>query len=433
MAHRRRRVPLAAAFCGFTAFALTASGQVASDRLARLEGTITAAEAALRDGEREIAESHYQSALTQAWMLAAALAVTENRRPDAEDAVRHLSTTVEGIEPQPSLFAGVGPGERLEIRKRVTAALARAYLNLGIMQAQTGRFPRAAEFLEEAARADAGFPRVQYSLGVAYFNAQRYSQALAPLSRALAADPNNAILRRMLAMTCLNTEAYDKAAALLGPDPGRDADPSLQYAYGLALVRSDRAAEAEAIFSRLLAEHGRTPEVSVVLGHAYAEQGNYDAAIDALHRALQLNPKVADANSALGMIYLKQGRLAEAEAALRAELKARPGDVKARQTLATALDLLGRQDDAMLELQVVLNSRPDFADARYLLGKILLSRGAADAAAVHLEAAARLAPDDSNIHYQLARAYERLGRTESARQELATYQQLKEKQRGKKR
>ena len=429
----RRRVALAAAFCGFTAFALTANGQTGPDRLAGLEGAITAAESALREGEQQIAEDRYRSALKQAWMLAGALAVTEGRLPDAEDAFRHAPTAVEGIAPQPSLFAGLGSAERLEIRRRVTATLARAYLNLGIMEAQRGRFLPAAELLEEAAAVDAEFPQVQYSLGVAYFNAQRYSQARAPLSRALDADPNNAIIRRMLAMSCLNTDAYDKAAALLASDPGRDADSSLQYAYGLALVRSDRAAEAEAIFSRLLAEHGSTPEVSVVLGHAYAQQGNFDAAIEALQRALRLNPTVADANSALGMIYLKQGRLAEAESALRAELNSHPRDVKARQTLATTLDLLGRQDDALIELQAVLNSRPEFADAQYLLGKILLSRNAADAGVVHLEAAARLAPEDSNVHYQLARAYERLGRTELARQELATYQQLKEKQRGKKR
>jgi len=432
MVRAARRVPRAAAFCWVTSFALAAGGQIAADRLAALEGAITAAEAALRNRDQQLAESRYQSALQQAWTLAGALATTEGRMPDAEDAFRHASTTDDTITPQPSLFAGLGPAERLEIRKRVTAALARAYLNLGIMQAQSGRFLPAAELLEEAARVDAGFPQVQYSLGVAYFNAQRYSQALAPLSRALDTDPNNATLRRMLAMSCLNTDAYDKAAALLASDPGREADPSLQYAYGLALVRSDRAADAEAIFSRLLAEHGSTPEVSVVLGHAYAQQGNFEAAVDALQRALRLNPAVADANSALGTIYLKQGRLAEAEAALRAELKAHPRDVKTRQTLATALDLLGRQDDALIELQAVLDSRPELVDAQYLLGKILLSRDAADAAAGHLEAAARLAPDDANIHYQLARAYQRLGRTELARQEFATYQQLKEKQRGKK-
>src|SRR5436190_9962033 len=45
-----RPIRLAVALCGFMAFALTTSGQVAPDRLADLEGAITAAESALRDG-----------------------------------------------------------------------------------------------------------------------------------------------------------------------------------------------------------------------------------------------------------------------------------------------------------------------------------------------------------------------------------------------
>jgi Flp pilus assembly protein TadD len=416
----------------FLALALTILSQTVADPLAALDTAVTAAENALRDGKLQVAESRYQSVLRQAWTMAGALDVIEQR--DAGDAFRHASTaaaeTGAPIEPPPSaLLAKLQPAERLEIRRRLTDALARAYLNLGVMQAQAGRYARAAELLEDAAHVDAAFPQVQYSLGVAYFNAQRYTQAVAPLSRALDASPDNVILRRMLAIACLNTDAYEKAAALLASDRGRDADPSLQYAYGLALVRSDHAAEAESIFSRLLTEHADTPELSVVLGHAYAQQGNYDAAIDALRRALRLRHDVADANSALGVIYLKQGKFPEAEAALRAELQSHPGDVKARETLATALDLLGRQDDALGELRTVLESRPEFAAARYLTGKILLSRGAQAEAATHLEIAARLAPDDANIHFQLARAYEQLGRAELARQEFATYQQLKEKQR----
>jgi tetratricopeptide (TPR) repeat protein len=330
-----------------------------------------------------------------------------------------------------SPLSALSAAQRADLEHRITTALARAYVNLGVMQAQKQRFARAAGFFEQAVGLDANFPQAQYSLGVAYFNAQLYEKAVAPLARARDADPDNAIVRRMLAIAYLNTEAYAQAAALLAADPERESNPSLQYAYGLALVRSDRAAEAESIFSRLFAEHAGTPELSVVLGHAYAEQGNYDAAIEALRRALQLAPEVADANSALGRIYLKQGKLQEAEEALRAELRAHPHDVKARETLATVLDLNGRQDDALAELRTVLRSRPEFADARYLMGKILLSRGAADEAAAHLEAAARLAPNDANVHYQLARAYEKLGRADSAQKEFEAYQQLKEKRRGK--
>ena len=62
-------------------------------------------------------------------------------------------------------------------------ALARAYLNLGVLQAQAERFARAAELFEQAAGLDPEFPQVQYSLGVAYFNAQRFDKA-APRSPA---------------------------------------------------------------------------------------------------------------------------------------------------------------------------------------------------------------------------------------------------------
>ncbi|OLE81734.1 MAG: hypothetical protein AUF76_12190 [Acidobacteria bacterium 13_1_20CM_2_65_9] len=330
-----------------------------------------------------------------------------------------------------SSFSGLTAEQRIDVERRTRTALARAYVNLGVMQAQKQRFARAAEFFEQAVGVDADFPQAQYSLGVAYFNSQQYDKALTPLSHALDVDRASTIVRRMLAIAYLNTEAYEQSAALLAEDPQRDADPSLQYAYGLALVRCGRAADAETIFSRLLAEHAARPEVSVVLGHVYAQQGNYEAAVDALRRALQLQADVADANSALGLIYLKQGKLPEAEAALRAELTHQPADANARHTLATVLDLEGLGDRALVEARTVVKAKPQFADARYLLGKILLARGAADEAAIHLEAAARIAPDDANVHYQLARAYEKLGRGELAEKEFGIYQFLKDKQRGK--
>src|SRR4029078_12834481 len=101
----------------------------------------------------------------------------------------------------------------------------------------------------------------------AYFNARRYGKAAGALRRALAADPGNHPLSAMLAMASLETEDYSRAASLLADAPDRERDLSLQYAYGLALVRGDRAAEAEAIFSRLITAQGRMPGLSVLIGH----------------------------------------------------------------------------------------------------------------------------------------------------------------------
>ena len=333
------------------------------------------------------------------------------------------------LPPEVDRLAAMSPGARGAIESRVRAALARAALNIGIMHVQADRFVRAADLFATAAAADPRFPNVQYSLGVAYFNTGHYDEAHPPLSRALEIDPSNAPLRRMLAVASLHSGRFEQAATLLADDPARDTDPSLQYAYGLALVRSNQASLAEAVFSRLIATHGGTPEMNVVLGQAHAQQGDFDAAIASLQHALQAKPDVADASAALGLIYLKQGRLDEAAATLREGLKHHPGDAVAAHTLATVLDLQGAPDESMALLRPLLQRQPKHADARYLLGKLLLAAGAATEAIEHLELAAQLAPEDANIHYQLAQAYRAVGRHADAQQRFELYQQLKDKRR----
>jgi tetratricopeptide (TPR) repeat protein len=319
------------------------------------------------------------------------------------------------------------PGERQALQTRVTGALTRAYLNLGVLQAQARQFARAADLFDEAAALDPDFPQVQYSLGVARFNAQELDKATAPLSHALAATPGDAQLKRMLAMAWLGTSAYEKAAELLQDDPERTRDPSVQYAYGLALAHSNRSAEAEKIFTGLLTEHADWAELHVMLGQAHAQEGDYAKAIQSLTQALKLKPGVAEANASLGIIYLKQGRLAEAEAALAGGLKSQPSDLQSAQNLAVVLDLEQRPGEAIPLLRRVLQAKPDSPDAHYLLGKILLAEGVVTEALEHLETAMRLAPEDANVRYQLGKAYQKQGRTELAEQQFELFRQLKAK------
>ncbi len=321
--------------------------------------------------------------------------------------------------------SGFGPQARKRLFGAVRTTLARASFNLGVMATQARRFVRAADHFDRAAAVAPDFPRVRYSLGVARFNAGQFEQAAAPLSAALERQPEDPALRRMLAIAWLNAESYDRAARLLAADPGRDADRSLQYAYGLALVRSGRTAEAQPIFDRLLAEHADWPELNVLLGQAAAQEGDFEAAVEHLQRALELQPGVAEAQATLGNIYLRQGRLAEAEAALRAELASHPGDHRARYILATVLELDTRAQASLRELDLVLDARPDDADARYLRGKILLKEGRVEEAAAQLLAASELAPEDPNIRNQLGQAYQQLGDRERAREQFEIFRKLK--------
>jgi tetratricopeptide (TPR) repeat protein len=372
----------------------------------------------------------------------ASLHFAEGERMFAEGTVATREKWARQVAGTPDPEAEVGPGlavmeasplaalpasERLELERRVKAALVRTYFNLGVMQVQRGRFGGAAEQLERAAEVDPDFPQVQSSLGIAYFNARQYAKATAPLGRALAATPSDAGVKRMLATAWLNTREYGKAAELFAQDPELGKDASLQFAYGLALAKSDRAPQAEEVFSRLLATHGDSAELSVFLGKAYAQMGDFDSAVEYLQKALRSRPDAAEANGALGVIFLKQGKLPEAEASLRAELAGHPSDLQSQQNLAYVLDADQRPEEALPLLRGVLQAKPDFAEARYLLGKILLAQGATAEAIENLEAAARLAPGEANTHYQLGRAYTRVGRTDEAQQQFEISRQIKAK------
>ena len=408
------------------ALALTSALPADAERLGHIHYEL--ATALRRAGRGADADTHF----AEAKRVSAARAEGERERlsrfmTDAGDATPTGGAT--GLPLEIPALDGMAAPERLALGRRVRDALARTCLNLGVLQAQGERFARAAAFFEQAADIDPAFPGVQYSLGVAYFNAGDFTKASAPLQRAVDAGPQNGDARRMLALAALNTGDYARAAMLLAADPQRASDPTLEYTYGLALVRSDRAAEAEQVFSRLLAAHGDAPELNVVLGQAHAQQGDFDAAVTVLQHAIDLKADVAEAHATLGVIYMKQGRLADSIGALRAELAAHQTDVKSRYTLATVLDLDGRQDEALTEVRAVLKARPDYADARYLHGKILLARGDAAGAAAQLEIAARLAPDEAHIHYQLGQAYQKLGHTELAQQQFEAFQRLKDRRR----
>jgi tetratricopeptide (TPR) repeat protein len=382
-----------------------------------------------RAGEEQEAAAHFAAAER----LSAKLAQRSKDR-----LARYLSNVPEpeaGASLALSTFASTSidallPAQRQQLRREVQAALARSYLNLGVMRLQASELQRAVELLAPAAALDPALPGLQRALGVAQFNAGHHAAAVAPLTQALAAASGDVELARLLALAHLQSGGFAKAAELLAADPQRAQDPALQYAYALALVRSDQSAAAQEVFTELLRDHGEWPELHVLLGQAYAGQSDFDHAIASLQHALALQPSVAEAHLTLGTIYLRQGKLAEAEQELRAELVHHPADVQARHQLAAVLDLAGRTDEAIPLLQAVLADAPSFADARYMLGKMLLAKGETERAAAELRSAAELAPKDANIHYQLGQAYQKLGQPELARQQFDLYRELKREERG---
>ncbi len=390
------------------------------------------AQALRRRGEGEEAATHFAAAKQfSARSAEGAREILQAYFAD-DDGEESLAASTWPLELSP--LSGVEPQARAAVERAVTRGLVQAYFNLGVMQTRAGDFARAATLYARAAELEPAYPGLQYALGTTLFNSGQFEQATAPLERARGESSDDDTpssvslrenLRRMLALAWFNSGSYEPAAELLRDDPGRGANPSLEYTYAVALVRSGRTAEAEPVFARLLAENADWPELNVLLGQVHAQQDDYDAATKYLRRALELKPDVAEAQGTLGDIYLRQGKLAEAEDALRAELRSHPGDTRANYTLAVVLDLNRKPDAALEVLGPLLEAEPGLADGRYLLGKILLAQGNPEEARAQLEAAAELSPEDANIRYQLGQAYQRLGQRDKAGHEFEQYRRLK--------
>lgn len=311
-----------------------------------------------------------------------------------------------------------------------TQVAATAHNDLGILRAEAQDFRSAAEQFRLAARWNPRLEGVDFNFGLAAYRAEMFKDALAPLERALASRPSNMQARQLLGMSYFVTADYARAAEFLTQvADAHPEDVALNYTLALALIKQGKPDDANARIARMIERGGNSPQLHIVLGQAYYEQGETAKSLEELKQALALEPRTPLAHYYTGLIQLKEGKFEEAAREFEAELALNPADLQARYHLGFVL--LARQDSArgVKLMREVVGTKPDFADARYELGKALLQQGDVKEALENLEAAAKLAPDKSHIRYQLGRALLAAGRKEDGDAQMELYKQLKEKER----
>lgn len=117
-------------------------------------------------------------------------------------------------------------------------------------------------------------------------------------------------IRRSIAATLI---ALLPAAALanLGNDDKATDDPNLATARK-AIESQDWNAAIEAL-NKAVAANPRSADAHNWLGFAHRKKGNYQAAFDAYAEALRLDPRHKSAHEYVGEAYLATGQLAKAE------------------------------------------------------------------------------------------------------------------------
>jgi tetratricopeptide (TPR) repeat protein len=178
--------------------------------------------------------------------------------------------------------------------------------------------------------------------------------------------------------------------------------------------RAGRFADAEQIYSKILAAQPNNAMATQLLGAVAYQTGRLDIAIDLFHRALRLNPDDADAWYTLANALRDSGRLDQAIAAYQRAIQLQPENIAACNNLGNALRDTGRLDEAIAVLQRAIQIKPHVAVSHHNLAIALEQTNQLDAAIASYRRAIELQPDYGNARLNLANVMIKKGDLNSA-------------------
>lgn len=149
-------------------------------------------------------------------------------------------------------------------------------------------------------------------------------------------------------------------------------------------------------------------------GQWNVRDGEYELAIDAFRKALELNPENTEARVALAGALLALQRLEEAREEIDEALAQDPANTKGHWIAGALCEEQGRFQEAVRCYQRALEGDPNYAPAHQSLGRLLLAAGEVDRGRRHLLEAAEAEPEGASVYVELAGSYLREGNSEEA-------------------
>jgi protein O-GlcNAc transferase len=143
-------------------------------------------------------------------------------------------------------------------------------------------------------------------------------------------------------------------------------------------------------------------------GAAAQQRGDLQSAAEAYRRAIEIEPRLAEAHANLGAVLARLGRYEDAVLSIERALAINPKLTAARLNLGLAHYRAGALSAAAEAFHAVHGAEPSLLQARQLLGLVLVELGRDAEAIPHLEASAQAA-DEPAVLFALGRAYSRRG------------------------
>jgi tetratricopeptide (TPR) repeat protein len=306
---------------------------------------------------------------------------------------------------------------------------------LGHFYLSVGDLKAGIPFLEEAQNLEPGNYANGYDLAMAYLGTKNPGAAR-NLLQGMIQRKETAELHDLLGQA--DEALGDPISAVNECQRAVQMDPSEKnlFDWGNELLLHESIEPALEVLKRGVALYPDSVRMYIGLGIAFYSRGSYDAAIDALCKASDLNPLDPRPYLFLGKMYsVSTGRANEVAKRMKRFMQTNPDNALAYYYYALCLwkgtGGSGQGSDladveALLRKSISLDPRS--ADAHLQLGVLLHDQHRNAEAIPDFQAAVQLKPDDPDPHYRLAQAYACTGDSARAQEEFQVYIKLHKQQ-----
>lgn len=367
------------------------------------------------------------------------LALAFEKKGDLDNALREIQSAI-SLESRPSapeyLLLGMIYRQKGNVEQASEAfkhavdiapdALATRFA-LGVLLRDAGYYQEAAREFERLRTAHPSF-EVGVSLARTYYLAGDFSKSLSLLKQTEPAGsrPQRADFYKLLAEVYGKLEKWPEALDSLDKAIELDRrNSTIYFELGLVMINLNALRQAEELFLGVLKHLPESPELYVGLAQAKMFQDHYQQALEALTRAVSLDPNYSEAHYLMGNCLNEMNRYPEARQAYQKAIALSPDRDEFHFSLGSLLEKLGEEEAASNEFSKAISLNPTSADAHFRLGRLYLQKGDFERAETQLLKAIELKPKDPQGYEQLARIYLKTGRSSEARRTLETLQELK--------
>lgn len=295
---------------------------------------------------------------------------------------------------------------------------------------RAGKIDAAIELLRSLPTSSSTDGTVSHLLGLAYYQKSDYARAIEHLSISIKQTPEGSSQYRQGVQTLglaqylmgRHKEAIPYLEQVGNWSPG---NVETSYVLGLSYIHTQNPNKAREAFARMFYIQPNSAPAYLINAQMMMRQGFENLAEKELQRALELDPKLPQANFSLGELAIFHADIERGIQLLQKEIAVNPAFGMAYYRLGEAYTRQLKWDEAVAPLQKSIWLNPYFSGPYVVLGKVHLKKGDLSNAETILRRALKMDPNNFSGHHLLAQVLQQANRPEEAKKEFELADRLR--------